>query len=152
MSVYTPQSAYGQQTTQSPLPVYGQVPPAGLSQGWVSPFPQAAIAAVPQAYGQLPLLVSDLSTRCASISITALVEQMRIDPQILTGIQLYGQIPAQVWGNVLVEVARRVAPVLHSPLAELTQQGRINQFTANPSLFGATSHLAGFSAPMAPSL
>ncbi|MFE2471201.1 hypothetical protein [Streptomyces mirabilis] len=134
MSVYTPQQvgqpqmqqpygqqqAYGQpQITPSP---YGQQPwgRQGLGQ-----FNQQPLAR--QGQQQLPLLVTEVSLRCAAPAVTALLEQLRMDPQILMAIQAQGQIPPHAWNNVLTECARRIAPVVHTVLAQITGQGVVGQ-------------------------
>ncbi|MEU1616827.1 hypothetical protein ABZ479_05915 [Streptomyces sp. NPDC005722] len=137
MSVYTPQQ-YGQQPQQQ----YGQQqwqPWAG-QQG----YGQQGIAQQfmgPQGYGQqhfgqpgmgqgqqqLPLMVTELSLRCAATAVNAMVEQVRVDPQIMMGIQSQGQIPPHAWSSVLTECARRIAPVVHSALCQIAQGQQYGQ-------------------------
>ncbi|MFE0654063.1 hypothetical protein ACFVZH_36510 [Streptomyces sp. NPDC059534] len=152
MSVYTPQQhSLGQQFGQSsPL---GQQQPYGQQgfgqqQRWLSQgqqqfgqqYPQQGFGPFSsgqpgvqqgqgQIQGQLPVLVTELALRCAATAATAVVEQLRMDPQILMGIQAQGQIPPHAWGSVLVDCARKIAPVLHTVLAQITQgqQGQIGQ-------------------------
>lgn len=131
MSVYPPQQqSYGQQIGQPSQ--LGQQPysPQGIQQPWLSQgqqqFGQQYPQFVAQQGQQLPLVVTELALRCAATAATAVVEQLRMDPQIMMGIQTQGQIPPHAWGNVLVECARRVAPVLHTTLAQITQ-GQIGQ-------------------------
>jgi hypothetical protein len=152
MSVYTPQQqSYGQQIGQPSQ--LGQQPysPQGIQQPWLpqgqqqfgQQYPQFGVQ---QGQQQMPLVVTELALRCAATAATAVVEQLRMDPQIMMGIQTQGQIPPHAWGNVLVECARRVAPVLHNTLAQITQgqigqQGQIGpqqgQFPGmSPNLFG----------------
>ncbi|MFF3399620.1 hypothetical protein ACFYW6_13985 [Streptomyces sp. NPDC002659] len=80
-----------------------------------------------QGQQQLPLLVTELSLRCAATAVTAVVEQLRMDPQILMGIQAQGQIPPHAWSMVLTECARRIAPIVHMALGQITGQGQMSQ-------------------------
>ncbi len=73
---------------------------------------------------QLLQIVTELALRCAASAAGAVVEQLRIDPQALTGLQAQGQIPPHLYSNVLVECARRIAPVLHQALAPIMQGGQ----------------------------
>jgi hypothetical protein len=155
MSVYTPQQQnygqqlgqqqpYGQQGFQQPWLSQGQQGfgqhPQQQSMGAQSPYGQQFGQQFPQFGGQqgqaqgqqLPVLVTELALRCAATAVTAVVEQLRMDPQIMMGIQSQGQIPPHAWGNVLVECGRRIAPVLHTVLAQITQgqsgqQGQLGQ-------------------------
>lgn len=133
MSVYTPQQV-GQPHMQQP---YGQQPyaqppltqsPYGQQQPWgrqsLSQFNQPLAQ-----QGQLPLLVAEVSLRCAATAVTAVVEQLRMDPQILVAVQAQGQIPpSYAWSNVLTECARRIAPVVHNGLAQITGQGQVSSY------------------------
>ncbi|MGW3244109.1 hypothetical protein [Streptomyces sp. NPDC001070] len=131
MSVYTPQQ-YGQQLQQPQWQQFGQQqsqPWAG-QQGYGQPFAglqgygqQQHIGqpGIGQGQQQLPLLVTELSLRCAATAVNAMVEQVRIDPQIMMGIQAQGQIPPHAWSSVLTECARRIAPVVHSALSQIAQ-------------------------------
>jgi hypothetical protein len=136
MSVYTPQQNLGQRPGQpaqiGPQPYgqqqFGQQQPQGFGQSLYgqSPYGQSGQvgqfgAQQGQGQGQLPQLVTELAMRCAATAASAVVEQLRIDPQILMGIQSQGQIPPHAWGNVLVECARKIAPVVHTTLAQITQ-------------------------------
>ncbi|MFB7868107.1 hypothetical protein [Streptomyces sp. NPDC056069] len=131
MSVYTPQFSppqtqqpWGQQMSsqlwglqgQSQQPwsqqgqgQWGQQQPFGMQQG--------------QGMHQLPLLVTELALRCSATAIAAVVEQLRMDPQMLMGIQAQGQVPPQAFSQVLTECARRIAPIVHTALTQLTGQG-----------------------------
>ncbi|MGW3626100.1 hypothetical protein, partial [Streptomyces sp. NPDC000880] len=111
------QQGFGQQGQQQPYGQQGQ-------QGQQQPYGQQGQQGFGQqgpGQGQLPVLVTELALRCAATAVTAVVEQLRIDPQIVMGIQSQGQIPPHAWGNVLVECARKIAPVLHTTLAQITQ-------------------------------
>ncbi|MET9325122.1 hypothetical protein ABZX75_34130 [Streptomyces sp. NPDC003038] len=113
MSVYTPQ-----QIGQS-LIGQGQIGQSQIGQG------QQLLGIQGPGLGQqLPLLVTELSLRCAGTAVNAMVEQLRIDPQILMGIQTQGQIPPQAWSSVLTECARRIAPIVHMTLAQIISQGQ----------------------------
>lgn len=128
MSVYTPQQIgqpqtqqpYGQQSGQAP---YGQQPWMSQGQGQQG---QGQFGQQGQVQGQeqLPVLVTELSLRCAASAVSAVVEQLRMDPQILMGIQSQGQIPPHAFGQVLTECARRIAPVVHMALVQITGQGQ----------------------------
>ncbi|MGW1888384.1 hypothetical protein [Streptomyces sp. NPDC001970] len=142
MSVYTPQQIsqpqtqqpYGQQQLfgQSPIPQspYGQQQPWG--QQGPGQFGQGHQPFGAQQGQQLPLLVTELSLRCAATAVSAVVEQLRMDPQILMGIQAQGQIPPHAWSQVLTECARRIAPVVHTALAQITGQGQMSPFGQQP--------------------
>ncbi|MGW7368383.1 hypothetical protein ACWGI8_34430, partial [Streptomyces sp. NPDC054841] len=138
MSVYTPQQI-GQPQTQQP---YGQ-PPMGQQLYSQSPFGQQQQPFGQQGQGQfgqgqqpfgmqgqqqLPLLVTELSLRCAATAVSAVTEHLRTDPQILMGIQAQGQIPPHAWSMVLTECARRIAPIVHTALAQITGQGQAGQY------------------------
>ncbi|MFF3949772.1 hypothetical protein ACFYYN_33870 [Streptomyces sp. NPDC001902] len=135
MSVYTPQQ-YGQQLQQPHWQQSGQQqsqPWAGQQgygqQGIGQPFmglqgygqQHFGQPGIGQGQQQLPLLVTELSLRCAATAVNAVVEQVRIDPQIMMGIQAQGQIPPHAWSSVLTECARRIAPVVHSALSQIAQ-------------------------------
>ncbi|MGD1221424.1 hypothetical protein AB9Q10_23710 [Streptomyces krungchingensis] len=120
MSVYTPQQ-YGQQLQQPHWQQSGQQQPqpwAGQQGYGQQYFGQPGIG---QGQQQLPLLVTELSLRCAAVAVNAMVEQVRMDPQVMMGIQAQGQIPPHAWSSVLTECARRIAPVVHSALNQITQ-------------------------------
>lgn len=137
MSVYTSpqqqsQQAYDPQPEQVPClgqQAYGQ---QGIGQQpWFSGGPgQQHYAQQPTGHAgqtQIPVLITELALRCAATAATAVVEQLRMDPQIMMGIQMQGQIPAQAWSSVMAECSRRIAPVLHSTLAPFIQQNPIGQ-------------------------
>lgn len=134
MSVYTPQQNLGQQLGQpaqiGPQPYgqqqFGQQQPQGFGQSPYGQSGQFGQFGAQQGQGQLPQLVTELAMRCAATAASAVVEQLRMDPQILMGIQSQGQIPPHAWGNVLVECARKIAPVVHTTLAQITQ-GQLGQ-------------------------
>ncbi|MFI2347077.1 hypothetical protein ACH492_08435 [Streptomyces sp. NPDC019443] len=127
MSVYTPQQI-GQPQIQQPWSQqpYGQ-PPIAQQMFGSSSFGQQGQFGM-QGQQQLPQLVTELSLRCAVTAVSAVVEQLRMDPQILMGIQAQGQIPPHAWSNVLTECARRIAPVVHTTLAQITGQGQAGQY------------------------
>ncbi|MFE0628544.1 hypothetical protein ACFW3D_16425 [Streptomyces sp. NPDC058864] len=146
MSVYTPQQ-YGQQMQQPHWQQSGQQ----QSQPWAGQqgYGQQGIGQQfmgPQGYGQqhfgqpgigqgqqqLPLLVTELSLRCAATAVNAVVEQVRIDPQIILGIQAQGQIPPHAWSSVLTECARRIAPVVHSAICQIAQGQQYGQQQFGP--------------------
>lgn len=82
-----------------------------------------------QQYGgqlELPQIVTELALRCAASAVMAVVEQLRGDQQALMGIQSQGQLAPHLYSNVLVECARRIAPVLHQALAPIAQ-GQMSQ-------------------------
>ncbi|MFB7867379.1 hypothetical protein [Streptomyces sp. NPDC056069] len=143
MSVYTPQQTgqpqtqqpYGQQSGQAP---FGQQPwmSQGQGQPGLSQFggqqqswgQQGSGQFAQQGQQQLPLLVTELSLKCAASALSAVVEQLRMDPQILMGVQAQGQIPPHAFGQVLTECARRIAPIVHMALGQITGQGsQMNQ-------------------------
>lgn len=140
MSVYTPQQIgqpqsqqpYGQQ--MSPQQTWG-LQGSGL-QSWAQqgqgqfgqqqPFGMQGMQG--QGLQQLPLVVTELALRCAASAVSAVVEQLRMDPQILMGIQAQGQIPPHAFSQVLTECARRIAPLVHTALTQLTGQSQMGQF------------------------
>ncbi|MFE0654701.1 hypothetical protein ACFVZH_40035 [Streptomyces sp. NPDC059534] len=138
MSVYTPQQIsqpqsqqpYGQQMSGQPLwglQSQNQQPFGQQGQGQFGqqqPFGQQG-----QGQQQLPLLVTELSLRCSATAVSAVVEQLRMDPQILMGIQAQGQIPPHAFSQVLTECARRIAPLVHTALAQITGQGQSGQMS-----------------------
>jgi hypothetical protein len=126
------QSPYGQQPFQGQQPfgmpqaqMFQQ--PFGQQFGTQQPFgmPQMGIERV------LPQLVTQLALNCAATAVNAVVEQLRIAPEALIGIQAQGQVPPHVYSNVLTECARRVAPVLHTAIAPILQ-GQIGQMGQIP--------------------
>ncbi|MFE5946838.1 hypothetical protein [Streptomyces sp. NPDC056480] len=137
MSVYTPQQASRPQSQQpyvqqmSGQPLWGfqsqnQLPfgQQGQGQGQQQPFGMQG-----QGQQQLPLLVTELSLRCSVTAVSAVVEQLRTDPQILMGIQAQRQIPPHAFSQVLTECARRIAPLMHTALAQVTSQGQSGQMS-----------------------
>ncbi|MFD3457433.1 hypothetical protein ACFWVC_35315 [Streptomyces sp. NPDC058691] len=131
MSVYTPQQfgqqqPYGQQFGQQ---AWGQQQPWASQQGlgqqaWGQQhgaFQQYGQYGNGQGQQQLPLLVTEVALRSAATAVSAVVEQLRVDPQIAMGIQAQGQIPPHAWSAVVTECARRVAPVVHAVLAQNCQ-------------------------------
>ncbi|MFE5550152.1 hypothetical protein ACFQ71_41355 [Streptomyces sp. NPDC056534] len=150
MSVYTSQQfgqpqtqqPYGQQSGQAP---FGQQP--WMSQGQGQGQPGLSLGGQQQSWGQqgsgqfglqgqqqLPLLVMELSLKCAASALSAVVEQLRMDPQILMGIQSQGQIPPHAFGQVLTESARRIAPIVHMALGQITSQGQGSQMSQHGQL------------------
>ncbi|GGJ56078.1 hypothetical protein [Streptomyces brasiliensis] len=135
MSVYTPQQV-GQPQTQQPYgqqelpgqpavtqPLYGQQPWDQFGQ---QQFAQQVLQQ------QVPLLVTEVSLRCAATAVAAMVEQLRMDPQILMAIQAQGQIPPHAWSSVLTECARRIAPVVHTALTQITGRSPVNGHGPQP--------------------
>uniref|UniRef100_UPI003F49AFAF hypothetical protein n=1 Tax=Streptomyces sp. CA-141956 TaxID=3240051 RepID=UPI003F49AFAF len=119
MSVYTPQQhSLGQQLGQSSPLEQGQFSSGqpGIQQGQI------------QGQQQLPVLVTELALRCSATAVSAVVEQLRQDPQILMGIQAQGQIPPHAFSQVLTECARRIAPIVHMALTQITGQGQQGSF------------------------
>ena len=114
MSVYTPQQV-GQQPYAQQL---GQPWSMGQMQDFTQQYPQFAIR-----QGQLPMVATDLALRCAATAASTIVEQMRSDPQALMGIQAQGQVPPHSWSNMIMECARRIAPIVHTTLAQMSQMG-----------------------------
>jgi hypothetical protein len=138
-----PQAPFGQQFFGQQAPQWGQQPqwgqglgsmigqPYGMQQpyaagqsGQYGPQSGQAQSQFPSmsGSGQLPQLVSDLALKCAASAVQAVVEQLRFDPQALMGIQAQGQIPPHVYSSVLIESARRMAPLVHIALATVTGQ------------------------------
>ncbi|MEV7004656.1 hypothetical protein AB0N62_44835 [Streptomyces sp. NPDC093982] len=119
MSVYTPQQI-SQPQTQQPYGQqhFGQPQPWGL-QGQ-QPFGQQGLG-----QQQLSLLVTEVSLRCAAAAVSAVVEQLRIEP--LTGLQAQSHIPPHALSQVLTECARRIAPVVQTALIQITGQDQYSQ-------------------------
>ncbi|MFJ4847189.1 MULTISPECIES: hypothetical protein [unclassified Streptomyces] len=148
MSVYTPQQ-FGQQqpyAQQFGQQSWGQQQPWAAQQGLGQQAWGQQHGAFQQ-YGQygngqqgqqqLPLLVTEVALRSAATAVSAVVEQMRIDPQIVMGIQAQGQIPPHAWSAVVTECARRVAPVVHAVLAQNCQGQQYGQFgQGNQAVYG----------------
>uniref|UniRef100_UPI003F495AA5 hypothetical protein n=1 Tax=Streptomyces sp. CA-141956 TaxID=3240051 RepID=UPI003F495AA5 len=146
MSVYTPQQIsqpqsqqpYGQQMSPQPwgLQAQNQQPWAQQGQGQFGQQQPFGMPGMPGMQGQgmqqqLPVLVTELALRCSATAVSAVVEQLRMDPQILMGIQAQGQIPPHAFSQVLTECARRIAPLVHTALTQITgqgQQGQTGQF------------------------
>lgn len=128
MSVYTPQQVgqpqmqqpWGQQSGQAPFAQQPWMGQQGMGQQGMGQFGQ-------QQQMQMPVLVTELSLKCAASALSALVEQLRMDPQILMGIQSHGQIPPHAFSQVLIECARRIAPAVHMTLGQITGQGQASQ-------------------------
>ncbi|MDX3071188.1 hypothetical protein [Streptomyces sp. MI02-7b] len=138
MSVYTPQQ-FGQQqpyAQQFGQQAWGQQQPWASQQGlgqqaWGQQhgaFQQYGQYGNGQGQQQLPLLVTEVALRSAATAVSAVVEQMRVDPQIAMGIQAQGQIPPHAWSAVVTECARRVAPVVHAVLAQNCQGQQGQQY------------------------
>ncbi|WP_331731012.1 hypothetical protein OHV05_37900 (plasmid) [Kitasatospora sp. NBC_00070] len=125
--------AFGQQYGQQPYgfgqqtpwqPQYGgqpTTPPLFGQQYGQQPYGTTAPTGQPTDPQQLPMMVAELALRCANSAITSLIEQLRIDPQALIGMQMQGQIPPHLYSGLLVECARRIAPVLHQTLTPMIQ-------------------------------
>ncbi|MFF3070016.1 hypothetical protein ACFVSN_30320 [Kitasatospora sp. NPDC057904] len=119
------QDLFGQFPTASPglggMP-FTQPLPSTLpwdTKAWGHGLPGLPLLQEAPLQGLLPQIVTDLALKCAAATAAAVIEQLRIEPQALVGIQTQGQIPAHLVSSVLVECARRVAPVIHLTLAQL---------------------------------
>ncbi|MEW1914741.1 hypothetical protein AB0442_41300 [Kitasatospora sp. NPDC085895] len=119
------QSPIGQQGLGQPFGQQGFGQPFGGQQFGQQPFGQQGLGQPfgQQGFGQqqLPQIVTELALRCAGSAVMAVIEQLRMDPQALMGVQAQGQLPPHLYSNVLVECARRIAPVLHQSLAPIAQ-------------------------------
>ncbi|MFD8396067.1 hypothetical protein ACFV2N_44470 [Streptomyces sp. NPDC059680] len=128
MSVYTPQQIHQPQLQQPyDLQQFGQQRPWGLQaqqpvgqQGLDQFSRQQAIGI----QGHLPVLLTELSLRCAATAVSAVMDQLRANPQFLSGIHMQSQVPPHAWSQVLAECARRITPVVHSTLIQITGQGQ----------------------------
>ncbi|MFD9623243.1 hypothetical protein ACFWB2_39295 [Streptomyces virginiae] len=87
--------------------------------------------------------MTELSLRCAASAVSAVVEQLRMDPQILMGIQAQGQIPPHAFGQVLTECVRRIAPVVHMALGQITGQGQSGPYGQSGQFPGMGQGLFG---------
>lgn len=118
MSVYTPQQI-SQPQAQQP---YVQQPYA--QQQFVQPQPFGQ-----QGFGQqqLSLLVTEVSLRCAATAVSTMVEQLRMEPLTLMGIQAQSQFPPHALSQMLTECARRIAPVVHTALMQTAGQSQYSQ-------------------------
>ena len=116
------QTPYGMQTAgQTP---YGMQTP--FQQGSFSQAPTGALA--PQIQGQpgqqiqgqlgqqqwIPIapVVSEVTLRVVSAALATITEQVRADPQALQTLCAQGQLTPQAYANILVESARRCAPIV----------------------------------------
>ncbi|MFJ4866694.1 hypothetical protein [Streptomyces sp. NPDC088748] len=144
MSVYTPQQVgqpqmqqpWGQQSGQAPFAQQPWMGQQGMGQQGMGQFGQQQLwgqqgqgqfGQQGQQQMQMPVLVTELSLKCAASALSAFVEQLRMDPQILMGIQSHGQIPPHAFSQVLIECARRIAPAVHMTLGQITGQGQASQ-------------------------
>ncbi|MEU2835231.1 hypothetical protein ABZ667_42710 [Streptomyces lavendulae] len=125
MSVYTqPTPAHFVSAGQVPMGLFPQT-----AQYQPSLFPQTSAAttwpgsmpSIPPV-AQVPLLTTDVSLRCAATALNTVIEQLRVDPQLLTQIQAQGQLPQHAWSSILTECARRVAPVIHTLINEVSER------------------------------
>ncbi|WP_406053588.1 hypothetical protein OG462_44285 [Streptomyces sp. NBC_01077] len=132
MSVYTPQQISQPQTQQPYDQPISPQQPWSLQAPGQQPWAQQGHGQFSmQGMQQLPLMVTELSLRCSATALSAVVEQLRTDPQILMGIQAQGHIPPHAFSQVLTECARRIAPIVHTALTQLTnqsQQGQMGRF------------------------
>lgn len=120
MSVYTPQQVSQPQSQQ---------PYAQQEFGR-----QQAVGQQDLGQQQLSLLVTEVSLRCAATAVSAVVEQLRMEPLTFMGIQAQSQFPPHALSQVLTECARRIAPVVHNALIQ----------TAGPSQYSQQSgHFPG---------
>lgn len=85
---------------------------------------------------QLPVLVTDLSLRCATTALGTVIEQLRVDPQALWQIQAQGQIPQIAWSGILTECARRIAPSVHGLLVQMGGPVQAPAYGQAPSFMG----------------
>jgi hypothetical protein len=123
-SPYGPQAFQGQQLPQGQM--FGQQQ-FGQPFGMQQPYGMAQMGVE----RMLPQLVTQLALNCAATAVNAVVEQLRIAPEALIGMQTQGQIPPHVYSSVLTECARRVAPVLHTTIAPILQ-GQFGQLSQTP--------------------
>jgi lambda repressor-like predicted transcriptional regulator len=123
------QGHYGQFTQYSPYGPYGQ---QGVAQGpigriappaqWYVGQPQWQTAqpqwhAGQQAWPSAAPVVSDLTLRVVSAALATVSEQLRVDAQALQSLCAQGQLSPQAYSNVLVESARRCAPIIAQTLS-----------------------------------
>ncbi len=73
---------------------------------------QQSLAAAP--------VVSEVTLRLVSTALATITEQVRMDPQALQALYVQGQLTPQAYANVLVEAARRSAPIIASLLSAAT--------------------------------
>jgi hypothetical protein len=102
---------------QSPYPQgsFAQIPTTALT-----PQPLGLTAQAPTAQGQFGQqqwmsagpAVSELTLRIVSAALATITEQVRSDPQAMQTLCTQGQLTPQAYANVLVEAARRTAPIV----------------------------------------
>jgi hypothetical protein len=137
MSVYTSQQISQPQTQQS----YAQEQFGRLACGPQGPQPFGQQGLGQQ---QLSLLATEVSLRCAATAVSAVVEQLRMEPLVLMRFQAQSQIPPHALSQVLTECVRRIAPVVHTTLTQITGQEHGQQSGQFPGLqSGRSGQLAG---------
>jgi hypothetical protein len=119
---------------QSPMQsqIAGQTP---YQQGFFTQSPMGALTTqTPGQFGQLGQfgqqtqfghqqtmtaapMVSEVTLRLVSTALATITEQVRVDPQALQTLYAQGQLTPQSYANVLVEAARRCAPIIASVLS-----------------------------------
>ncbi|MCY0924277.1 hypothetical protein OS965_40325 [Streptomyces sp. H27-G5] len=129
MTVFTQPIAAHQPQTATPFATAGAFPVNPFAQPVAPPafpvqtFPVAWQTATGMpAASQLPLLITDISLRCAAVALNTVIEQLRVEPQLLAQIQAQGQLPQHSWSSVLTECARRVAPGVHALFIEAAER------------------------------
>jgi hypothetical protein len=163
---FAAQTPYQQSTfAQSPYAqmLYGQQQPYALTPYSQQPYAQSphnqAMIAQSQIGQQILAaapIVSEVTLRVVTAALATIVDQIRIDQQALQSLWAQGQLTPQAHANVLVESARRCAPVVAGALAAVvpglgqqiaasTQQYN-HQSQINPQLgwnpqFGLNSHV-----------
>jgi hypothetical protein len=116
------QSLFTQQHSPTQSPFMAQTP---YQQGYIAQFPIAALT--PHAQGQFGQqwpsaapAISEATLRVVSAALATLIEQVRTDPPALQMLCTQGQLTPQAYANVLVESARRSAPVVASAISAIT--------------------------------
>jgi hypothetical protein len=117
------QQLFTQQNTPQQSPFAAQTP---YQQGHFAQSPMSHAQTQIGAFGQVGQqmltaapVVSELTLRAVSAALATIIEQVRIDPQALQTLCAQGQLTPQTHANVLVESARRTAPVVAGALAAI---------------------------------
>src|SRR4051812_2553064 len=118
-TMFTQQAPYqqgyvGQSGTGQMPQVHGNI---GYQQGYVG---QSATGQMPQGPGNIGYqqgvggapVISELTLRVVSAALATIAEQLRTAPQALQPLCAQGQLTPQTYSNVLVESARRTAPIV----------------------------------------
>lgn len=114
-------------------PAFGQLPYTQSNAGY-----QQGLTGVP--------IVAEVTLRVVSAALATIVEQMRTEPQALQTLCTQGQLAPQTYSNILVESARRTAPIVAAAIGAITQtagmgfgspfggqqQGMVNSTTQSP--------------------